>query len=646
MEVWEKSFASLPDYQTLRQDAHQVRKEVIEDLETNVEKLCQRLEFNGFQVHRATSSKEANDRVVEIAEQHSVNLVAKSKSMLTEEIGLNHALTQAGIRVVETDLGEFIVQLRGEPPAHIITPAVHLRREDVAETFESELGVPYSTNVEDMNDAARLTLRAEFLAAQMGVSGVNFGVAETGTLCLVTNEGNGRMVTTLPPVHVAIMGVERIIPTLEDLDLMLRLLPRSATGQKLTSYVSLIQGPRRATEPDGPNERHIILVDNGRSALAETDLAEALLCIRCGACLNVCPVFREIGGHAFASAYPGPIGSVISPGLLGMKQYGHLANASTLCGACRDVCPVMIDLSGLISRTRIIYAESRKKPQVKRWVMSFYTWIMGSPIRYRRAQKVASWFSRILPKESGWLRSLPAPFAAWTASRDFPPFAVKPLRERFEVTSQVEHFEDGPAEQIDASSSLPVSTSHKDLVTLFGEELSALGGTFIRCKPEHAPDEVVTQLQNNGVQQVLAWETNEQHLQAVLRRVTDEGIKTLDPVVAPTGNRQMHHEVLGTAGAGLTGAFAGLADTGTLVVPAGEGRSQLASLLPPVHVALIPAGSIYRDMGDWLRAGGGEMVRDASCVALISGPSRTADIEMTLTIGVHGPGTLIVICLE
>jgi L-lactate dehydrogenase complex protein LldF len=646
MDVWEKSFASLPDYQSLRQHAHRIRREVIENLEVYVEKLCQRLEFNGFLVHRATSAKDANDRVVEIAKQHSVDLVVKSKSMLTEEIGLNHAVIQAGIRVVETDLGEFIVQLRGEPPAHIITPAVHLRREDVAETFERELGVPYSTDVEDMNEAARVILRAEFLEAQMGVSGVNFGVAETGTLCLVTNEGNGRMVTTLPPVHVAIMGVERIVPTLEDLDLMLRLLPRSATGQKLSSYVSLIQGPRRTSEPDGPNERHIILVDNGRSVLAGTDLAEALLCIRCGACLNICPVFREIGGHAFASAYPGPIGSVISPGLLDMEQYGHLANASTLCGACRDVCPVMIDLSGLISRTRHIYVESGKKTQVKHWVMSFYAWIMGSSARYRGAQKVAAWFSRMLPKKSGWLRSLPPPFAAWTMSRDFPPFAVKPFRERFEMASPVEQFEEGFAGQIDEPSSIPVSTPQNDLVTLFGEELSILGGTFIRSKPERAPDEVVTQLQNHNIRQIIAWETNDQLVQAVLRRITDGGIEILEPGVPPTSGREPHLEKLGAAGAGLTGAVAGWADTGTLVVPGGEGRSQLASLLPPVHVALLSAGFIYRDMGDWLRAGGAEVVREVGSINFISGPSRTADIEMTLTIGVHGPGTLIVICLE
>jgi L-lactate dehydrogenase complex protein LldF len=646
MSMWEKTFASLPDLGKLRQNAHEVRREVIEDLENRLEKFHQRLESNGYKVYRAASAAEAKARVLEIANQHNVDLVVKSKSMLTEEIGLNQALTKAGIRVVETDLGEFIVQLRGEPPAHIITPAVHLRREDVAETFERELGVPYSTDVEDMNDAARVTLRAEFLSAQMGVSGVNFGVAETGTLCLVTNEGNGRMVTTLPPVHVAIMGIERIIPTLEDLDLMLRLLPRSATGQTLTSYVTLIQGARRDGDPDGPHERYVILVDNGRSAMVSTSLAESLLCIRCGACLNVCPVFREIGGHAYASVYPGPIGSVISPGLFGMGRYGHLASASTLCGACRDVCPVMIDLPRLILRTRNIDAESVHSASVRRWAISLYAWLMGSSTRYRRAQKLAALVSRILPKDSGWLRSLPPPFSAWTMSRNFPPFAAKPFRDRFEAYSAVDPIEVVPITPIDEAPSVPDTVPLVDPVARFEVELTKLGGTFLKCKPARSPDEVVSQLRKNGIRQLIAWETKDSHLQTVLQRLIDEGFEILESNVPLSSDRHKHLEIIGAAGAGLTGAIAGLADTGTLVVPAGKHRSQLASLLPPVHVALLSEESIYMNMRDWLKTGGKEVVEKAVCVALISGPSRTADIEMTLTIGVHGPGKLIVICLE
>ena len=299
-------------------------------------KFIKKVESNGVFVHRAASAEEACRQVIDIAGQHGAVLIAKSKSMVSEEIGLNLALGREGVESVETDLGEFIVQLRGESPTHIVTPAIHLRRQDVADTFERELGMQYSTNVEDLNAVARGTLREIFLSAHVGISGVNFGVAETGTICLVTNEGNGRMVTTLPPLHIALMGIERLLPGLDDLDLMLQLLPRSSTGQKLTSYVSLIQRPREDVDAEGPDERHLILIDNGRSRLAEGPLAESLYCIRCGACLNACPVYQEIGGRSYHSVYSGPIGSVISPGLFGVRTYGHLAKACTLCGVCRE----------------------------------------------------------------------------------------------------------------------------------------------------------------------------------------------------------------------------------------------------------------------------------------------------------------------
>lgn len=362
MAAWNETFASLPDVEDLRRRAREVRQHTLDNLDHYLERFTQRLVENGIRVHRAADAAEACRLAVTIAQASGATLVAKSKSITTEEIDLNHALQQEGIRVVETDLGEFIVQLRGEAPAHIITPAVHLLREDVAATFERELGMPYSTDVEDMNAAAKKFLREVFLTAQVGISGVNFGVVETGTLCLVTNEGNGRMVTTLPPIHIAIMGVERLVPSLDDLALMLQLLPRSATGQKTTSYVTLIQNPRREGEPDGPDERHVILLDNGRLAMANSPLAELLLCIRCGACLNVCPVFREIGGHAYGSVYPGPIGSVVSPGLFGLSDFGHLAKASTLCGACKEVCPVGIDFPTMLLRVRDAYSKHTPQP--------------------------------------------------------------------------------------------------------------------------------------------------------------------------------------------------------------------------------------------------------------------------------------------
>ena len=358
------AFADLKeDLQNLRQRAHQVRVEVIDNHEYYLQEFMAKAQKSGFIIHRAANAAEAQKIVLEIAKKHDAKLVAKSKTMVSEEIELNHALEFVGIRPVETDLGEYIVQLRKEPPSHIITPAVHLRREDVGETFHEKLGIPLTDDIQTMTDAARIALRKTFLEADIGVSGVDFGVAESGAITLVTNEGNGRMVTTVPKVHIALMGIERMVPTYDDLALMIKLLPLAATGQKISVYTQILQGPRRQDEIDGAAERHIVLIDNGRSDIRGTPLNDTLLCIRCGACLNACPVFREIGGHAYVgtnqkqTTYPGPIGSALSPALFSQGNFGHLAQASTLCGACKEVCPVDIDLPTMLLH---VYAEAVK----------------------------------------------------------------------------------------------------------------------------------------------------------------------------------------------------------------------------------------------------------------------------------------------
>ena len=648
MAAWSETFASLPDAEDLRRRAREVRQRTLENLHSHLERFTQRLEENGIRVYRAADAAEARRLVVTIAQASGATLVAKSKSITTEEIDLNHALRQVGFRVVETDLGEFIVQLRGETPAHIITPAVHLLREDVAATFESELGMPYSTDVEDMNAAAKKALREVFLTAQVGISGVNFGVVETGTLCLVTNEGNGRMVTTLPPIHIAIMGVERLVPSLGDLALMLQLLPRSATGQKMTSYVTLIQNPRREGEPDGSDERHVILLDNGRLAMANSPLAESLLCMRCGACLNVCPVFREIGGHAYGSVYPGPIGSVVSPGLFGLSDFGHLAKASTLCGACKEVCPVGIDFPTMLLRVRDAYPKKAPQPFAMRLVMNIYAWLMASPSRYRLAQRLGAWGSRLLPKRAGWVRSLPPPLSAWTSSRHFPPFAFQSFLTRKQKLDYGTKPTLTPQRQKRAMEQLIEKSQPEDVIDRFGRELEAVGGTIIRCEEGVAPDKVTAYLRELGIKTLIAWGEQVPALNAIIHRLQDEGFEILDPDL-PRGSdpeRGWRMVDLGNAEAGLTGAIAGVAETGTVVVPAGRNQSQLASLIPSVHLVLLPTGMIHHTMTDWLREGGEEAISSASSMNLISGPSRTADIEMTLTIGVHGPGQVIVFCLD
>jgi L-lactate dehydrogenase complex protein LldF len=631
-----QAFASLPeDLEVMRQRAHAMRAEVITNLDHYLEKFIANAQANGLIVHRAANGEQAVQMVREIAQRVQARVISKSKTMVGEEIRINHALEEDGLQVVETDLGEYIVQLRGEPPAHIITPAVHLSRSQVGQTFHEKLGVPFTDDIPTLTTIARRVLRQTFLDTNIGISGVNFGVVESGTLCLVTNEGNGRMVTTLPPVHIALMGIERLAPTLDDLALMLYLLPRSATGQKLSVYTSLIHGPRRAGETEGPLERHLILVDNGRSALRTSPLAEVLCCIRCGACLNVCPVFRQIGGHAYVGVsgritpYPGPIGSVVSPGLFGAAEFGQLARASSLCGACKEACPVDIDLPGLLLRVR---AGQGTSPQAPVHVpgglklgLRLYSWAAASPWRFEAAQRLAGTFGQLF---SPWLR-LP-PFTGWGLARDFPRPAARPFHASFKREMQASQaasqpsYAPVPVHPASRPSVLPVS-----LLSRFESELAELGGHFTHCMPDDLARHVVETLQSRGIRAVQAWD-EEDLPPGLLAALRTAGVQVS---LKPDPNLR----------AGLTGALAGIAETGTLVLAAGAGRPLSASLLPEIHLAILRVGDILEKLPQVLNL---PKVREASAVALISGPSRTGDIEMTLTIGVHGPGEVHVFCLE
>ncbi len=569
--------------------------------------------------------------------------------MVSEEIHLNQTLESAGMRVVETDLGEFIVQLRGERPGHIITPAIHLLREDVARTFTNELNVPHSTDVAEMTETARQAMRKNFLSAEVGISGVNFGVAETGSLCIVTNEGNGRMIATLPRAHIALMGIERLVPSLEDLAVLLQVLPRSATGQNLTSYVSLIQRPRSASEPDGAEERHLILIDNGRLAMHRSQLQDALLCIRCGACLNACPVFREIGGHTYDSAYPGPIGSLVSPGLFGIKQYGHLSKASTLCGACTEVCPAGVDFTKLLLHARGEFVRSVHQPAWLRIGMLLFTWMMASPRRYRWVQQIASLLIRFLPNRRGWLYRLPPPFSGWTRSRDFPPVAVEPFRarlHRLKPAGSGTHKVDEKIQETQVQEGEP----HQDnLVIRFQEELERIDGEFVRCSVEELPYQIADFLTSIKVTRILGW--GEQNLESVsiAKHLQEAGIQILQPEIphSEEGNdRYAKLAALDQAPAGLTTCLAGLADTGTVILPSGAGQSNLTSLLPRTHLVVLRAKDIYPSFDHWIHAGCREAISSSPQLTLISGPSRTADVEMILTLGVHGPERLVVFAID
>ncbi len=428
--------AEFPAMEATRERARLIRAHTLSQLPQYLAQFSENVEARGGQVFWAQDAAECNRYITNLAQARGVRHVVKSKSMLTEEVALNDALQAAGVEVVESDLGEFILQLCGQKPAHIIAPVMHMTRHQVGAVFARELGVPFSDDPATLNATARSHLRRVFLEAGMGISGVNFAVAESGALCLVTNEGNGRLTTTAPRIHVAVMGMERLVPTLADLSTMLQLLARSATGQKLSVYSNIINGPRRDGECDGPEELHVVILDNGRSRILGSELAEVLYCIRCGACLNACPVFHTIGGHAYGSVYSGPVGAVLSPLLFGEKWLA-LPHASSLCAACREVCPVDIDLPDLLLRLRAEEAASGHAPLWLRLGLRAYAAIARRPAFFSSALRAGRVAGALLGSE-GWIGRLPGPLAGWSAQRDFPQVAARPFRSQWKKRRQSE----------------------------------------------------------------------------------------------------------------------------------------------------------------------------------------------------------------
>jgi L-lactate dehydrogenase complex protein LldF len=394
------------------------------DLLRRLEENCTR---NGMHVHWAETTANANRIVLEIVRQHGARQMVKGKSMVSEEMHLNRFLEENGITCLETDLGEFIVQLAGETPSHIIVPAIHKNKDEIARLFQRKIpGAPYTEAVEELNAIARKTLREKFFQSEIGLSGVNFAVAETGTLCLVENEGNGRMCTTVPPVHIAVMGLEKVIERLSDLPPLLRLLTGSATGQLITTYVNLISSPRREGEKDGPSEVHLLILDNGRSRIfADPVFRQTLQCIRCGTCLNHCPVYTRIGGHAYGFVYPGPIGKILTPQMEGVQTAGELAMASSLCNACEEVCPVKIPIPALLRRLRQRFAETPHGSALARHLL-LERWIWKGWALVNRIAWLNALVTRLTAALAPHLTAA-GPLKAWCQVRRAPEFAPRSL---------------------------------------------------------------------------------------------------------------------------------------------------------------------------------------------------------------------------
>ena len=422
----DKGKAAYQSWESARQLAAETKWDAINHLDRYLEEFVDKLEARGTKVYWATTGQQARDLIMGIIGNKKARCIVKSKAMTAEEIHLNDALEHAGFEVVESDLGEYIVQLRKEAPYHIVFPAMHLTRRDISELFERELGSAPTDNPEELTMIARRALRKKYLEADIGITGANFAIAETGMISITENEGNARLTAALPRVMISLLGIEKILPRMGDLALFLPMLATAGTGQPLTCYNSLYGGPRQADEPDGPEEYHVVLIDNRRTELlADAEQRDALHCIRCGACLNVCPIYRNVGGHTYGTTYSGPIGSVITPHLRGLQDWKHLSSASSLCGACTETCPVKIDLHHHLLQNRR-NAVQEKPGVLMKLVFQAFAFLMNSPGCYKAIRLV----SRAMQPFHRFVKGTRLdPMYAWTKTRDLPPVASQTFKE-------------------------------------------------------------------------------------------------------------------------------------------------------------------------------------------------------------------------
>ncbi|KAA0874989.1 LutB/LldF family L-lactate oxidation iron-sulfur protein [Nitrincola tapanii] len=433
-----KAVARMPEFDALRDQARDLKNHILQHLDLYLEIFEANVIKQGGQVHWCRTAEDARQTILRLCQEAGAKTVTKGKSMVSEEINLNAHLEAHGIQPVETDLGEYILQLRGDHPSHIIAPAIHLNLEDVSETFHQHHHKPKSMDAAVLMQEARETLREKFVVADVGITGANFLVAETGSTLIVTNEGNGDLTQTLPKTHIVVSSIEKVVPTLEDMSLFLRLLARSATGQEFTVYNTLSSGTKRLGDQDGPEAFHVVLVDNGRSDMLGGELQEMLRCIRCAACMNHCPVYGAIGGHAYGWVYPGPMGSVLTPQMIGIEQAALLPNASTFCGKCEEVCPVRIPLPKLMRHWRKNEFERHLTPQAARWGLGIWAFFAKRPSLYRLLSRISNLSLRSLAGKKQRIEKLPFG-QAWTQMRDMPAPSGKTFMQQWQARNKTGH---------------------------------------------------------------------------------------------------------------------------------------------------------------------------------------------------------------
>jgi L-lactate dehydrogenase complex protein LldF len=658
----------VPDWEELREAGARIKDRALLDLDAQLERLEAAVRAAGGEVHWARDGAEANRIVAGIARSHDIREVVKVKSIATDEIKLNEALAAAGVAAVETDLAELIIQLGNDVPSHILVPAIHKNRAEIRDLFRRELDLPELTDEPTaLTEAARVHLRRKFLDARMGISGANFAVAETGTVCVFESEGNGRMCTTLPEVLVTVMGIEKVVPSWRDMEVFLQLLPRSSTGERMNPYTSLWSG---VTEGDGPREFHLVLLDNGRTrALADRVGRQALRCIRCSACLNVCPVYARAGGHAYGSVYPGPIGAILTPQLVGVEKAGSLPYASSLCGACAEVCPVKIDIPEVLVHLRAQVAATRPRLDPETLAMKALARTFSSRERYERAQRIGRAAQRPLTRD-GRISHTPGPLAGWTSSRDLPGVAKQTFREWWRENRgnqgslpidapRARHRTPNPQKDVAARGEpraqvlgrihealgpdrAPVADIPRDyrmsdpreaaeIVALFAERAAEYRATIHRLPEVEVPGSVARICSSHGARRLgLPPDFPDGWQPAGVELVEDAGLSP--------------HELDGLDGA-LTGCAVAIAETGTFVLAGGPGQGRRAlTLVPDLHVCVVREEQIVGLVPEAVERLA-QAVHEGLPLTFVAGPSATSDIELNRVEGVHGPRTLHVLVI-